>query len=72
MNALSIVRKNRAGRGYVLAAIASCTYGLNPLFCVPLYNLGLDVSSVLFYRYTVAAALLALIMVSSKNVVQTS
>ena len=66
MNALSIVRKNRAGRGYVLAAIASCTYGLNPLFCVPLYNLGLDVSSVLFYRYTVAAALLALIMVSSK------
>lgn len=65
MNALSAVRKKRAGRGYILAAIASCTYGLNPLFGVPLYDLGLDVSSVLFYRYTLAAVVLAAVMLVS-------
>lgn len=66
MNALSIVRKKHAGRGYLLAAIASCTYGLNPLFAVPLYDLGLNVNSVLFYRYVVAAAVLAVVMLVSK------
>lgn len=66
MNALSIVRKKRVGRGYLLAAIASCTYGLNPLFAVPLYGMGLNVNSVLFYRYTVAAAVLALVMIVTR------
>ena len=65
MNAIDIVKKKQAGRGYILAAIASCTYGLNPLFGVPLYDLGLDVSSVLFYRYTLAAILLAGVMLFS-------
>ncbi len=66
MNALSLVRKKRAGRGYLLAAIASCTYGLNPLFAVPLYDIGLNVNSVLFYRYTAAAVVLAIVMLLSK------
>lgn len=65
MNALGMVRRKRVGRGYILAAIASCTYGLNPLFGVPLYGLGLDVSSVLFYRYTLAAVVLAAVMLVS-------
>lgn len=59
--------KKSAGRGYLLAAFASCAYGLNPLFGIPLYNIGLDVSSVLFYRYTVAAMLLALLMAFMKS-----
>ncbi|MDE6343397.1 MAG: hypothetical protein K2L69_01540, partial [Muribaculaceae bacterium] len=66
MNALSLVRKKRAGRGYLLAAVASCTYGLNPLFAVPLYDIGLNVNSVLFYRYTAAAVVLAIVMLLSK------
>ncbi len=65
MNALGTMRKKRVGRGYILAAIASCTYGLNPLFGIPLYGLGLDVSSVLFYRYTLAATVLAAVMLVS-------
>jgi drug/metabolite transporter (DMT)-like permease len=49
-------------RGYILACVASCTYGLNPLFAKPLYAVGLDVSSVLCYRYALAATILAVIM----------
>lgn len=62
MNSQGLARKKHVGRGYVLAAIASCTYGLNPLFGIPLYGMGLDVSSVLFYRYTLAAVLLVIVM----------
>ena len=41
-------------RGYVLGAIAAASYGLNPLFALPLYGAGLGVDSVLFYRYVLA------------------
>lgn len=49
-------------KGYVLAIIASITYGLNPLFAVPLYGMGMDVLSVLFYRYAFAVVVLGLFM----------
>ena len=35
-------------RGYVLGAVAAASYGLNPLFALPLYQAGLDPDSVLF------------------------
>lgn len=56
------VKNNSMARGYILAIIASITYGLNPLFAVPLYGMGIDVLSVLFYRYTFALIILGLIM----------
>lgn len=37
--------------GYLLGAAAGITYGLNPLFTIPLYNDGMDAYSVLFFRY---------------------
>lgn len=49
-------------RGYVLGCVASCSYGLNPLFAKPLYRLGFDVPSVLLYRYVLAAIILAALM----------
>lgn len=49
-------------KGYILGAIAAVSYGTNPLFAVPLYELGLDVSSVLFYRYLFATIILGTIM----------
>lgn len=60
-------------RGYVLGAIAAASYGLNPLFALPLYGAGLGVDSVLFYRYVLAVLLprygmrgfLAVILLSS-------
>ena len=41
---------------------AAVSYGLNPLFALPLYGAGLAVDSVLFYRYGFAVAMLGLMM----------
>lgn len=49
-------------KGYILGAVAAVSYGLNPLFAVPLYEQGMTVGSVLFYRYIVATILLGLVM----------
>lgn len=49
-------------RGYVLGCIASVSYGLNPLFALPLYATGMQVDSVLFYRYAFAVAMMAVMM----------
>ena len=54
-------------KGYLLAILASMTYGLNPMFAVPLYEIGLDVMSVLFYRYLFAAILLGIIIAIKKQ-----
>jgi len=51
-----------ATKGYILGAVAAVSYGTNPLFAVPLYEMGLDVSSVLFYRYAFATIILGTIM----------
>ena len=44
-------------RGYVLGAIAAASYGLNPLFALPLYGAGRGVDSALHHRYGVAEVL---------------
>ena len=49
-------------RGFVLGAIAAASYGLNPLFALPLYGAGLGVDSVLFYRYVLAVVMLGALM----------
>ena len=49
-------------RGYVLGAIAAASYGLNPLFALPLYGAGLGADSVLFYRYVLAVVMLGALM----------
>lgn len=49
-------------RGYVLGAIAAASYGLNPLFTLPLYGAGMGVDSVLFYRYLLAIVMLGALM----------
>ena len=49
-------------KGFVFGAVAAATYGMNPLFTLPLYKEGLDADSVLFYRYSMAIALLGVMM----------
>lgn len=56
-----------ATKGYILGAIAAVSYGTNPLFAVPLYERGMDVSSVLFYRYVFATLILGIIMLIRKE-----
>lgn len=41
-------------KGYMLGIIAAATYGMNPLFALPLYEEGMNVDSVLFMRYLLA------------------
>ena len=38
-------------KGFTYGALAAASYGLNPLFALPLYGAGMKVDSVLFYRY---------------------
>ena len=48
---------NEKAKGYILAVIAAATYGMNPLFALPLYVDGMNPDSVLFFRYLFAIPL---------------
>ena len=52
-------KKNRLW-GYLAGIISGITYGMNPLFGVPILNQGVGVGSLLFYRYIVAISVMAL------------
>jgi len=49
-------------KGYLLGAVAAATYGMNPLFALPLYSDGMDSGSVLFFRYVFAIPIVALML----------
>lgn len=53
---------NEKAKGYMLAAIAAATYGMNPLFALPLYKAGMDPDSVLFFRYLFAIPILGIMI----------
>ena len=42
--------------------IAAATYGMNPLFTLPLYKEGMDPNSVLFFRYLMALPIVAVMI----------
>lgn len=46
-------------KGYVLASVAAATYGMNPLFTLPLYSAGMTAQSVLLVRYVLAVPIVA-------------
>lgn len=49
-------------KGYLLGAIAAATYGMNPLFALPLYEDGMNPDSVLFFRYLFAIPVLGIMI----------
>lgn len=49
-------------KGLIYGSIAAATYGMNPLFALPLYSAGMNVDSVLFYRYSLAIPILAVMI----------
>ena len=53
---------NNKIKGYLFAAISAVTYGMNPLFALPLYDAGMDLFSVLFFRYLIAIPFLAVML----------
>ena len=53
---------NAKTKGYLLGMIAAASYGMNPLFALPLYKAGLDPDSVLFFRYMFAIPILGIML----------
>lgn len=53
--------------GYPAGIITGITYGLNPLFAVPLMNNGASIESILFFRYTFAVVLLASFLILTRQ-----
>lgn len=49
-------------KGYILGAIAAATYGMNPLFALPLYKAGMNPDSVLLFRYMFAIPILGIML----------
>ena len=53
---------NAKAKGYILGSIAAASYGMNPLFALPLFKAGMDPDSVLFFRYLFAIPLLGIMI----------
>ncbi len=58
---------NSSVRGAACGVIAAVAYGTNPLFSLNLYAAGMDVESVLFYRFAFAALVLAAAMLLTRH-----
>lgn len=54
-------------KGVILAIISAICYGMNPLGALFLYEEGLNVNSVIFYRFIFASILLAIFMLIKKD-----
>lgn len=53
--------------GYPAGIITGITYGLNPLFAVPLMNKGAAIESILFFRYSFAVLMLGAFLLLTKQ-----
>lgn len=53
--------------GYPAGIITGITYGLNPLFGVPLMQDGAAIESILFFRYSIAVLFLGLFLLLSRQ-----
>ena len=53
---------NVKAKGYLLGIVAAATYGMNPLFALPLYEAGMNPDSVLFFRYLFAIPVLGMMI----------
>lgn len=55
-------------KGYIYGILAAAFYGMNPLFALPLYSVGMSTSSVLLLRYLLAIpAVAALLLLRGHN-----
>ena len=53
--------------GYPAGIITGITYGLNPLFGVPLMKNGMPVESILFFRYAIAVLILGVVLLFDRQ-----
>jgi len=57
----------KTAKGYLAGVASAVSYGLNPLGALYMYADGMRPPSVLFYRFSFAAILLALLMVAERK-----
>jgi len=67
-----MMKKSTLRWGYLAGIVSGITYGMNPLFGVPVIKKGLDVNSLLFYRYGVATLLMLAFMLVAKKQIRIS
>lgn len=53
-------------RGYILAALSAISYGVIPLFAIPLKRIGFPFDTALFYRFLISAAVIGLFLLVKK------
>lgn len=61
-----------AHKGYLLGIVAAATYGMNPVFALPLLRGGMDAMSVLFFRYILSVPALLIILAARKRTPRTA
>ena len=54
----------RGASGLFYAVLSSATFGLIPLFSIPLLSIGIGSPTILFYRFALAAVIMAIIMLA--------
>lgn len=54
-------------RGVLYAVVSSATFGLIPLFSIPLLQGGMSSPAILFYRFGLAAAMMGLIALATRR-----
>ena len=58
---------NNYFKGVFFGVVTSATFGLIPLFSIPLLDSGLSIDSILFYRFLIASIVLGLMMALKKE-----
>ena len=53
-------------KGYIYGSISAATYGLVPLFSLPIMANNVPINTILFYRFLIASLAIALIMIYKK------
>lgn len=54
-------------KGYLYGCISSASYGLIPLFAVPMMRKGMDIDSILSYRFACASLVMCIMLLIRKN-----
>ena len=59
-------------KGIICGILAAVCYGTNPFGALPLYEEGVNTSSVLFYRFSMAVLMLAVMLLIERKSFQVS
>lgn len=54
-------------RGIICGILAAVCYGTNPLGALPLYEEGVNTSSVLFFRFSIATLMLCIVLIANRK-----